>query len=103
MHQRLFHPNDQMPMDPCIHHGKLNNGLRYYVAPNPYPKEHVVIRLQLRIGSVQGTNQLLSGSCLACVENDGEEGVARFIEQMSARGTESFSETDVRCYATHVP
>lgn len=73
MSHRLLDPHAPVPLDASIAWGTLRNGMQFYVAPNPSPKEHVIVRLVLRVGSLQ--------------EEEAECGLARFIERMSVRGT----------------
>ena len=54
MSARLLQPHKVVPTDPLIARGTLPNGLQYYVAPNAVPREHVIMRLVLRVGALQG-------------------------------------------------
>jgi len=64
------------PMDSEVLHGVLPNGLSYYIRANEKPENRVELRLALRVGSVQ--------------ETDEEQGLAHFIEHMNFNGTEHF-------------
>jgi zinc protease len=64
------------PMDPAVVHGVLPNGLTYYIRANEKPEDRVELRLVVRTGSVQ--------------ETDEEQGLAHFIEHMNFNGSENF-------------
>jgi zinc protease len=62
-----------LPADPRLRSGTLENGLRYLVLPNAEPKNRISLRLVVAVGSLH--------------ENDDELGIAHFVEHMVFRGT----------------
>ncbi len=69
-------PETPLPLDPAIVHGKLENGLSYYILPNHEPEQRVVLRLVVRAGSL--------------LEDDDQQGLAHFVEHMAFNGTTHF-------------
>jgi zinc protease len=67
---------DPLPFDPAITTGTLDNGLRYFIEPNAYPKDRVELRLVLPVGSLQ--------------EDPDQLGLAHFLEHMAFNGTTHF-------------
>ncbi len=65
-------PSD-LPADPALRAGKLENGLRYFVLPNQTPKGRASLRLVVAAGSL--------------LERDDERGLTHFVEHMAFRGT----------------
>ena len=61
--------------------GKLENGLTWYVRPNRKPEKRALLRLVVNAGSV--------------LEEDGEQGLAHFVEHMAFNGTESFPKMQI--------
>lgn len=72
------------PTDPAVIHGTLPNGMRYYVRRNPKPEKHVELRLAVKVGSVQETEE--------------ERGLAHFNEHMNFNGTKSFAPGEIVSY-----
>jgi zinc protease len=68
--------SQQMPVDPEAVVGKLPNGLRYYVRPNPKPPHRAELRLVVKAGSV--------------LEDDDQRGLAHFVEHLEFEGTRHF-------------
>ncbi|HRQ87626.1 MAG TPA: insulinase family protein, partial [Bacteroidia bacterium] len=68
--------NSDIPADPNIKWGLLDNGMRYAILPNPEPPGRVSMRLYVDAGSL--------------MENDDQQGVAHFLEHMAFNGTEHF-------------
>ncbi|MBS0622810.1 MAG: insulinase family protein [Verrucomicrobia bacterium] len=66
----------QLPIDPSIVSGTLDNGITYYVCPREN-QERIALRLVLPVGSID--------------ERPGEEGIAHFVEHLVFRGTDHFS------------
>ena len=64
------------PMDPAVVHGVLPNGLTYYIRSNEKPEERIEMRLAVKVGSVQETEE--------------ERGLAHFNEHMNFNGTANF-------------
>jgi zinc protease len=71
-----FSLSEQMPVDPEVVVGTLPNGLRYYVRANGKPGHRAELRLVVKAGSV--------------LEDDGQQGVAHFVEHMEFEGTRHF-------------
>jgi zinc protease len=65
-----------MPVDPEVLVGGLENGLRFYVRPNPKPPRRAELRLVVKAGSV--------------LEDDDQRGLAHFVEHMEFEGTRNF-------------
>lgn len=79
----LFGLNESVTDDQIIQ-GKLDNGFTYYIRENNYPEEKASLRLVVKVGSLH--------------EQEGEEGVAHFIEHLVFRGTEHFKDGEVNRY-----
>ena len=75
------HQTSDLPVDPRVHWGKLDNGLRYALLHNPEPRGRVSARLAIRVGSLY--------------ENDNERGLAHFLEHMAFNGSRNFPRADV--------
>ena len=73
----LFAQEDaRLPLDPAVRHGKLPNGLTWYVRANRYPEHRAELRLVVNAGSV--------------LEDDDQLGLAHFVEHMAFNGTRRF-------------
>ena len=66
---------------PDITSGVLENGLTYYIRPNPRPARRAALRLLVDVGSV--------------LEEDDEQGFAHFVEHMAFNGTEKFAKNEI--------
>ena len=66
----------QIPIDPNVKMGKLDNGLTYYIRHNEEPKERASFYIIQNVG--------------ALLENDEQNGLAHFLEHMAFNGTEHF-------------
>lgn len=66
----------ELPLDPLIRHGKLDNGLTYYIQKNTYPENRAVFYLAQDVGSMQ--------------EEDNQSGLAHFLEHMAFASTKNF-------------
>ena len=71
----------ELPVDPELRIGKLENDLTYYIRHNEQPKGRADFWL------VQGTGSL--------VEEDDERGIAHFIEHIAFQGTVNFPNIDM--------
>ena len=71
----------ELPVDPELRIGKLDNGMTYYIRHNEQPKGRADFWL------VQGTGSL--------VEEDDERGIAHFIEHIAFQGTRNFPNIDM--------
>ncbi|TNE86017.1 MAG: insulinase family protein [Deltaproteobacteria bacterium] len=74
----------EMPLDPGVRAGKLDNGMRYYVENNDQPQNRAVFRLVVEAGSV--------------LEDDDQLGLAHFLEHMAFNGTEHFEGNELIAY-----
>lgn len=70
------HEDSDIPVDPRIHFGRLDNGLRYAWAAHPEPEERVYLRLHVDVGSL--------------AEEDDQLGMAHFLEHMAFNGSRNF-------------
>lgn len=66
----------QMPLDPGVRYGKLDNGLTYYIRHNELPKDRAEFYIAQKVGSV--------------LEEDSQRGLAHFLEHMAFNGTKNF-------------
>ena len=66
----------EVPMDPDVKKGKLDNGLTYYVRKNAYPEKRVNFYIAQKVGSIQ--------------EEEAQRGLAHFLEHMCFNGTQNF-------------
>ncbi len=65
-----------LPLDPALRKGVLDNGLTYYIRHNEEPKERASFYIIQNVG--------------ALLENDDQNGLAHFLEHMAFNGTENF-------------
>ena len=65
-----------IPLNPNVVYGKLDNGFTYYIEENAKPENKVELRLALNVGSI--------------VEDDDQLGLAHFMEHMNFNGTKNF-------------
>src|SRR6188768_2063236 len=75
------HQTSDLPVDPAIHWGKLDNGLRYALLKNTEPKGRISARLVIKVGSVY--------------EAENQRGLAHFLEHMAFNGSTHFPSADV--------
>jgi zinc protease len=75
---------DEIPMDPNVKIGKLDNGLTYYIRNNGKPEDKLELRLAIKAGSI--------------LENDDQQGLAHFIEHMNFNGTKNFEKNELVDY-----
>ena len=71
----------ELPVDPELRMGRLDNGLTYYIRHNQVPKDRAEFWL------VQNTGSL--------VEEENERGLAHFIEHIAFQGTRNFPNIDM--------
>jgi zinc protease len=70
------HETSDLPADPAVKWGRLENGLRYAIRPNHEPKGRVSVRLAVQVGSL--------------FENENQRGLAHFLEHMAFNGSRHF-------------
>ena len=75
---------DSLPFDSAVTTGTLPNGVRYYVRSNGEPEHRAELRLVINAGSV--------------LEDDGQRGLAHFLEHMAFNGTEHFEKQELVDY-----
>ena len=75
---------DSLPMDPEVTMGTLPNGVTYYLRKNAEPEKRAELRLVVDAGSV--------------LEEDGQRGLAHFLEHMAFNGTRNFEKQELVDY-----
>lgn len=81
----LAQPSGQpLPIDPALRMGALPNGLSYYIQYNRKPEQRAELRLAVRAGSLQ--------------EDEGQLGLAHFVEHMAFNGSEHFEKNELINY-----
>ncbi len=65
-----------LPIDPAVRYGKLENGLTYYIRHNALPEKQVNFYIAQKVGAVQ--------------EEENQRGLAHFLEHMCFNGTKNF-------------
>ena len=81
------HEQGDVPPDPAIRWGRLENGLRYAVRKNSEPAGRVSLIMQVAAGSVQ--------------EREDQSGYAHFVEHMMFRGTKKYPATSIVTFLQH--
>ena len=71
----------QLPIDPQVRIGKLDNGLTYYIRHNEKPKDRADFYIVQKVGAI--------------LENDNQNGLAHFLEHMSFNGTKHFPDKGI--------
>lgn len=71
-------------LDPTVVHGKLENGLTYYIKQNKKPENKIELRLVVKVGSI--------------VEDADQLGLAHMAEHMAFNGTKNFKKNDIVSY-----
>src|SRR5262245_5930775 len=70
------HATSDVPVDPRIHFGALDNGLRWAWSKNGEPQKRCYLRLHVDVGSL--------------AEEESERGMAHFLEHMAFNGSAHF-------------
>jgi zinc protease len=70
------HERSDIPADPRIHFGRLDNGMRYAWMKNVEPKQRCYLRLHVDVGSL--------------AEKDDERGMAHYLEHMAFNGSRHY-------------
>src|SRR5215813_9076023 len=73
-----------LPTDPTIRIGTLANGVTYWVRPHATPSGKITLWMRVGIGSLN--------------EEDGQEGLAHYLEHMAFKGTEHFPAGELISY-----
>ena len=76
-HQGWPHEHSDLPVDPTLIFGTLDNGLRYILKKNSEPRNRVAMYLNIQAGSLQETEE--------------QRGLAHFLEHMLFNGTTHYS------------
>ena len=76
--------DEQLPVDPKVKIGELENGLRYYIRENQKPQKRAVLWLAVNAGSV--------------LEDDNQQGLAHLVEHMAFNGTKHFEKQELVDY-----
>ena len=66
----------ELPIDPSVRYGKLDNGLTYYICPNGKSAGKAEFYIVQRVGSI--------------LEEENQRGLAHFLEHMAFNGTKNF-------------
>jgi zinc protease len=74
----------QIPLDPAVRTGKLDNGFTYYIRNNREPQKRVQLYLVNKVGSI--------------LEDDDQQGLAHFMEHMNFNGTKNFPKNELVDY-----
>ena len=74
----------QLPNDPAVRVGHLENGLTYYIRHNELPKGRAEFYLATNVGAIQ--------------ETPDQDGLAHFLEHMCFNGTEHFPDKGILDY-----
>jgi zinc protease len=70
-----------VPSDPAIKIGKLENGLKYYIKENKKPEKRAELILVVNAGAI--------------LEDEDQNGLAHFCEHMAFNGTKNFPKLDL--------
>ena len=76
--------NAQMPTDPSLIEGQLDNGLKYFIKQNSKPENRAELRLVINAGSI--------------MEDEDQLGLAHLLEHLAFNGTEDFPKQDLVNY-----
>ena len=74
----------QLPNDPAVRKGQLENGLTYYIRHNDKPAERAEFYLATNVGAIQ--------------ETPDQDGLAHFLEHMCFNGTKNFPDKGILEY-----
>ena len=74
----------QLPVDPDVRIGTLDNGIRYYIRKNQKPENRAELRLAVRAGAMQ--------------EDEDQLGLAHFVEHMAFNGSQHFKKNELIDY-----
>ncbi len=74
----------ELPLDPAVRHGRLDNGFTYYIRSNAKPENRTELWLVVNTGSL--------------MEDEDQLGLAHFIEHMAFNGTKNFAKQEITDY-----
>lgn len=74
--------NSPLPVDPSVKVAQLKNGFTYYLKKNDHPKQKVELRLLVKFGSIN--------------ETDEQQGAAHFIEHLAFKNSKNFKNETLR-------
>lgn len=74
----------QLPNDPAVRKGRLENGLTYYIRHNAKPEGRAEFYLATNVGAIQ--------------ETPDQDGLAHFLEHMCFNGTKNFPDKQILDY-----
>ena len=74
----------EIPKDPEVRIGKLDNGMTYYIRHNDFVKDRADFRIAQKVGSI--------------LEDDNQRGLAHFLEHMCFNGTKNFPGDSLKKY-----
>ena len=76
--------SEEIPFNPEVKKGVLENGLTYYIKNNGKPEDKVELRLVVNAGSI--------------LEDEDQRGLAHFMEHMNFNGTKNFKKNELVDY-----
>ncbi len=82
--QTSFDLNSNLPLDPDVVKGKLDNGMTYYIRHNETPKNRAELTLVVKAGSI--------------LEDEDQRGLAHFCEHMAFNGSKNFPKHELINY-----
>lgn len=86
--ETTFKMTDNIPIDPKVKIGVLENGLTYYIRENSLPQNRAEFFLVVNAGAI--------------LEDDDQDGLAHFCEHMAFNGTQNFKKHDIINYLQSV-
>ena len=78
----------EIPADPAVRTGKLDNGLTYYIRSNAKPEKQAEFYILHNVGAIQ--------------EEDSQQGLAHFLEHMAFNGTKNLPDKTLINYLESV-